>query len=79
MLIFSISFHNVLLFQSEYRKLSDGCKDYAVELLELCRSTDEIIAILNEDEEEGAEIGTGLARLKMAIKHDQKRVCDIIM
>ena len=73
-----------LLYQSEYQALSEQCKNYAVELLDLCQSTEEIMAILNEDSEESDSF-TGpydmeslenltLARVKLALKYEQKRV-----
>ena len=52
-----------------------------MELLDLCRSSEEIMAILNEDEHvaEGPEESTSnmkhsLARVKLALKYEQKRV-----
>ncbi|ELU14059.1 hypothetical protein CAPTEDRAFT_173024 [Capitella teleta] len=71
-------------YKSEYQRLSEGCKNYGVELLDLCRSSLEIRAILNEDgttyvEDEDAEraamdnTNCGLARVKLAIKYEQKR------
>ena len=57
--------------------MSDGCKDYACELLDLCRSTEEIISILNEEDEPCPEPSNSLARVKMAIKYDQKRVSNM--
>ena len=69
-------------FQSEYRRLAEQCKNYSVELLDLCQSTEEIVAILNEgaeveeqteEQEQDAEHPT-LSRVKLALKYDQKRV-----
>lgn len=64
--------------------LSDQCKNYAVELLDLCQSTEEIMAILNEDSEDSDlyvppyDVETleslSLARVKLALKYEQKRV-----
>ena len=79
-----LPFLNFLECQSEYQALSEQCKNYAVELLDLCQSTEEIMAILNEDSDE-SESFTGpfdmdsienlsLARVKLALKYEQKRV-----
>ena len=35
-------------FKDSYIKLSDQCKKYACDLLEQCRSSDEVIAVLNK-------------------------------
>ena len=61
--------------QNEYNKLSNQCKNYAVELLDLCRSTDEIGAILNGgDVSDDVNAVPSLTRVKLAIKYGQKRV-----
>lgn len=49
------------------------CKDFVVGLLDLCRNTEEVRAILNGD----AESRPGrqnLIRLKLAIKYEVKKV-----
>lgn len=49
------------------------CKDFVVGLLDLCRNTEEVRAILNGD----AESRSGrqnLIRLKLAIKYEVKKV-----
>lgn len=94
-------------FKEIYLELSNQCKKYSCELLDLCRSSEEVIAVLNkrtspellddsdDDEEQGDEVeidvpqdgdccgaagsayhqvrGLTLARLKMALKYDQKQ------
>ena len=47
-----------------------------MELLDLCRTTEEIVAILDEDgSEEVTEAGNhSLARVRLALKYEQKRV-----
>lgn len=59
--------------QNDYKRLSMQCKDFVVGLLDLCRNTEEVRAILNGD----AESRPGrqsLIRLKLAIKYEVKKV-----
>ncbi|XP_013868241.1 short transient receptor potential channel 6 [Austrofundulus limnaeus] len=64
-------------FKNEYIKLSVQCKDFVVGLLDLCRNTEEVEAILNGDPESGADSDTrcrpNLIRLKHAIKYEVKK------
>ncbi|KAK0145837.1 Short transient receptor potential channel 6 [Merluccius polli] len=55
-------------FKNDYKKLSMQCKDFVVGLLDLCRNTQEVDAILNGDAE-----SQGLVRLKLAIKYEVKK------
>lgn len=53
------------------------CKDFVVGLLDLCRNTEEVGAILNGDTELNSNDKTGrpsLIRLKLAIKYELKKV-----
>ena len=52
------------------------CKDFVVGLLDLCRNTEEVKAILNGDAEscQSSEGRQNLIRLKLAIKYDVKKV-----
>ncbi len=54
------------------------CKDFVVGLLDLCRNTEEVEAILNGDREAGGHYDKGgrpnLVRLKLAIKYELKKV-----
>lgn len=53
------------------------CKDFVVGLLDLCRNTEEVEAILNGDTELNGHDKTGrpsLIRLKLAIKYELKKV-----
>lgn len=69
-------------FKEIYLVLSNQCKKYSCDLLDLCRSTEEVIAVLNrrsesecDDEEYNAEEDKlTLSRLKMALKYEQKQV-----
>lgn len=64
--------------QNDYKKLSMQCKDFVVGLLDLCRNTEEVEAILNGDREADGHVDTGgrpsLVRLKLAIKYELKKV-----
>lgn len=53
------------------------CKDFVVGLLDLCRNTEEVEAILNGDVETcqpGDQGRPNLSRLKLAIKYEVKKV-----
>ncbi|KAJ8382373.1 hypothetical protein SKAU_G00031510 [Synaphobranchus kaupii] len=62
---------------NDYRKLSMQCKDFVVGVLDLCRDTEEVEAILNGDIstelEEGQRHRTLLSRVKLAIKYEVKK------
>lgn len=64
--------------QNDYRKLSMQCKDFVVGVLDLCRDTEEVEAILNGDVTAEKEAGKGLrsllSRVKLAIKYEVKKV-----
>ena len=63
--------------QNDYRKLSMQCKDFVVGVLDLCRDTEEVEAILNGDItaelEEGQQLRSLLSRVKLAIKYEVKK------
>ncbi|KAF6334603.1 transient receptor potential cation channel subfamily C member 6 [Rhinolophus ferrumequinum] len=65
-------------FKNDYKKLSMQCKDFVVGLLDLCRNTEEVEAILNGDVEVhhsgGDHSRPNLSRLKLAIKYEVKKV-----
>ena len=72
-------------FKDIYIELTDQCKKYACDLLDQCRSSEEVIAVLNKECESGDEDEDDihdapmsekitLARLKLALKYEQKRV-----
>ena len=68
-------------FKDIYMELSDQCKKFACDLLDQCRSSEEVIAVLNkendsdDDGEDEVNIETlSLDRLKLALKYEQKRV-----
>ncbi|KAM5317957.1 short transient receptor potential channel 6 isoform 2-T2 [Glossophaga mutica] len=64
-------------FKNDYKKLSMQCKDFVVGLLDLCRNTEEVEAILNGDVEihhsGGDHSRPNLSRLKLAIKYEVKK------
>uniref|UniRef100_A0A8D1FGI7 Transient receptor ion channel domain-containing protein n=1 Tax=Sus scrofa TaxID=9823 RepID=A0A8D1FGI7_PIG len=62
--------------KNDYKKLSMQCKDFVVGLLDLCRNTEEVEAILNGDVEvhhSGDHGRPNLSRLKLAIKYEVKK------
>uniref|UniRef100_A0A7N6A8A2 Transient receptor ion channel domain-containing protein n=1 Tax=Anabas testudineus TaxID=64144 RepID=A0A7N6A8A2_ANATE len=64
-------------FKNDYKKLSMQCKDFVVGLLDLCRNTEEVEAILHGDTEsfqDSESFGRqNLIRLKLAIKYEVKK------
>lgn len=61
-------------FKNDYKTLSMQCKDFVVGLLDLCRNTEEVEAILNGDTESCHTAGRqNLIRLKLAIKYEVKK------
>uniref|UniRef100_A0A8D2CXX0 Transient receptor potential cation channel subfamily C member 6 n=1 Tax=Sciurus vulgaris TaxID=55149 RepID=A0A8D2CXX0_SCIVU len=68
-------------FKNDYKKLSMQCKDFVVGLLDLCRNTEEVEAILNGDVETrhpGDHSRPNLSRLKLAIKYEVKKIGKIM-
>ncbi|XP_069055320.1 short transient receptor potential channel 7 [Pleurodeles waltl] len=63
-------------FKNDYRKLSMQCKDFVVGVLDLCRDTEEVDAILNGDvskETWSEHHRPTLSRVKLAIKYEVKK------
>ncbi|XP_064422911.1 short transient receptor potential channel 7 isoform X2 [Latimeria chalumnae] len=63
-------------FKNDYRKLSMQCKDFVVGVLDLCRDTEEVEAILNGDVDSqswGDHHRPSLSRVKLAIKYEVKK------
>ncbi|XP_030047631.1 short transient receptor potential channel 3 [Microcaecilia unicolor] len=64
-------------FKNDYRKLSMQCKDFVVGVLDLCRNSEEVEAILNGDvDSEPVEVQkhtASLSRVKLAIKYEVKK------
>ncbi|CCD62573.2 Transient receptor ion channel domain-containing protein [Caenorhabditis elegans] len=65
-------------FKETYLQLSEQCKQYSCDLLSQCRSSEEVIAILNKDgnvNDDNIDVWASklsLSRLKLAIKYEQK-------
>uniref|UniRef100_A0A2K5HUD5 Transient receptor ion channel domain-containing protein n=1 Tax=Colobus angolensis palliatus TaxID=336983 RepID=A0A2K5HUD5_COLAP len=64
-------------FKNDYRKLSMQCKDFVVGVLDLCRDTEEVEAILNGDV--NFQVWSdyhrpSLSRIKLAIKYEVKKL-----
>ncbi|KAK2834296.1 hypothetical protein Q7C36_014997 [Tachysurus vachellii] len=63
-------------FKNDYRKLSMQCKDFVVGVLDLCRDTEEVEAILNGDVDQippSEHQRPCLSRIKLAIKYEVKK------
>uniref|UniRef100_A0A4W3HDI6 Transient receptor potential cation channel, subfamily C, member 7a n=1 Tax=Callorhinchus milii TaxID=7868 RepID=A0A4W3HDI6_CALMI len=66
-------------FKNDYRKLSMQCKDFAVGVLDLCRDTEEVEAILNGDVDSMPQGDRPcLSRVKLAIKYEVKKLGQIL-
>uniref|UniRef100_S4RPY0 Transient receptor potential cation channel, subfamily C, member 7a n=1 Tax=Petromyzon marinus TaxID=7757 RepID=S4RPY0_PETMA len=69
-------------FKNDYKKLSVQCKDFVVGLLDLCRDTEEVEAILNGDAELNPPAcdrqRAALIRLKLAIKYEVKKIGKVL-
>uniref|UniRef100_A0AAQ4RMA5 Transient receptor ion channel domain-containing protein n=1 Tax=Gasterosteus aculeatus aculeatus TaxID=481459 RepID=A0AAQ4RMA5_GASAC len=68
-------------FKNEYRKLSMQCKDFVVGVLDLCRNTEEVEAILNGDVDQcppSAYNRPCLSRVILAIKYEVKKLGQIL-
>lgn len=59
-------------FKKEYLELSDGCKEFAVALLNECRSMEEIKCVMEKENEDGT---LGLNILEFAISTRNEKVC----
>ncbi|ROL41079.1 Short transient receptor potential channel 7 [Anabarilius grahami] len=62
--------------ENDYRKLSMQCKDFVVGVLDLCRDTEEVEAILNGDVDQippAEHQRPCLSRIKLAIKYEVKK------
>uniref|UniRef100_A0A8D2NPA1 Transient receptor potential cation channel subfamily C member 3 n=1 Tax=Zosterops lateralis melanops TaxID=1220523 RepID=A0A8D2NPA1_ZOSLA len=69
-------------FKNDYRKLSMQCKDFVVGVLDLCRDSEEVEAILNGDLNaeplEAQRHRASLSRVKLAIKYEVKKLGRIL-
>lgn len=69
-----------VLFQREYLSLVEKCMNFACELMDLCRGTQEVEAVLSEGSDCSSDNGKRdpLARLKMAIRYQEKKVRSLL-
>ncbi|XP_061691267.1 short transient receptor potential channel 7-like isoform X2 [Syngnathoides biaculeatus] len=68
-------------FKNDYRKLSMQCKDFVVGVLDLCRDTEEVEAIVNGDVDlcpPSPYNRPCLSRVKLAIKYEVKKLGQIL-
>uniref|UniRef100_A0A8C9R425 Transient receptor potential cation channel subfamily C member 7 n=1 Tax=Scleropages formosus TaxID=113540 RepID=A0A8C9R425_SCLFO len=68
-------------FKNDYRKLSMQCKDFVVGVLDLCRDTEEVEAILNGDVNQtppSEHHRPCLSRVKLAIKYEVKKLGQVL-
>ncbi|XP_036379547.1 short transient receptor potential channel 7-like [Megalops cyprinoides] len=62
-------------FKNEYRKLSMQCKDFVVGVLDLCRDTEEVEAILNGDVDQAPPNAHTHFCLNQSLSSDHARPC----
>ena len=62
-----------MVFQNEYLSLVEQCMNFACELMDLCRGTQEVEAVLSESNSENGSYNP-LERLKMAMEYEEKKV-----
>ncbi|XP_030055831.1 short transient receptor potential channel 2 isoform X2 [Microcaecilia unicolor] len=75
-------------FKPEYLSLEKLCQEFAVELLGMCRNQSEVTAVLNDAGDDSDEEGVdnqafeegipNLARLRLAVNHNQKRLGKVL-
>ena len=66
-------------FQFDYSSLEESCEDFATQLVDKCRTTDEVELVLSQ--KEGCELGDAddkYSRMLLAIEYDHKRVYDYL-
>jgi hypothetical protein len=61
-----------LYLQNEYLSLVEQCMNFACELMDLCRGTQEVEAVLSEGRDKDG-VRDPLARLKMAMEYEEKK------
>jgi hypothetical protein len=66
-------------FADIYGELSEQCKKYTCDLLDQCRSSEEVMAVLNKDSDDEHDDDINerkltMSRFKMALKYEQKQV-----
>ena len=71
-----------IVFQTEYDAIAQNCRNFAVELLDLCRSTEEIEVLLNVregvDDVNACPENVAFQRVITAVSYEQKEVSALL-
>ncbi|VDO74971.1 unnamed protein product [Schistosoma mattheei] len=54
--------------------LVEKCMNFACEMMDLCRGTQEVEAVISDFLEDGTNIRDPLGRLRLAIRFEEKKV-----
>lgn len=60
--------------QKEYLTLVEQCMNFACQMMDLCRGTQEVEAVISEYMDDGEKVKDPLGRLRMAIRYEEKKV-----
>ncbi|GAA51153.1 short transient receptor potential channel 3, partial [Clonorchis sinensis] len=60
-------------FKKEYLTLVEQCMNFACEMMDLCRGTQEVEAVISDFLEDGTNIRDPLGRLRLAIQFEEKK------
>ncbi|KAF5404875.1 hypothetical protein PHET_01150 [Paragonimus heterotremus] len=60
--------------QKEYLMLVEQCMNFACEMMDLCRGTQEVEAVISDFLEDGTNIRDPLGRLRLAIRFEEKKL-----
>ncbi|EUB57492.1 Short transient receptor potential channel [Echinococcus granulosus] len=60
-------------FKREYLTLVEQCMNFACEMMDLCRGTQEVEAVISDFLEDGANVRDPLGRLRLAIRFEEKK------
>ncbi|KAM3186108.1 hypothetical protein ACTXT7_005023 [Hymenolepis weldensis] len=61
-------------FKREYLTLVEQCMNFACEMMDLCRGTQEVEAVISDFLEDGANVRDPLGRLRLAIRFEEKKI-----
>ncbi|CAH8632541.1 unnamed protein product [Schistosoma curassoni] len=61
-------------FKKEYLMLVEKCMNFACEMMDLCRGTQEVEAVISDFLEDGTNIRDPLGRLRLAIRFEEKKI-----
>lgn len=59
--------------------LVEQCMNFACEMMDLCRGTQEVEAVISDFLEDGTNIRDPLGRLRLAIRFEEKKVCSLLL